>query len=239
MGGEVQVAYRSGANLRVVVFPANSGGMAWALAGLDNHTGDFIDYDLGSIGTYAMPTIFSGGMPSQGGTLYYTDFPQGIPAGVYNVQLFDTGIGSGLNNPGQGQGQIQWAGDSSGNRYVASYSLVISSGLFADAFPTQLSRSYAVRNFPIYLRSPEDHVTPFTSGIVSGQVARNSGLFTALQSGEITEVGNGFYNVMALTSGDLDAETAKLMFIARGISGGWSDPLCYSLVLQRNANSGS
>jgi hypothetical protein len=232
MSAEIAVSYRSGADLRVIVFSANSGSLAWA--GLF-----FTNYAAGSLASFAIPPIASGGMASHGGTFYYTDFPQGIPAGLYNVVLIDTGLGSGKNNPGQGTGQIQWAGDASGSRFVMPLSQVATSGLFANAFPTQLSRSFAVRNFPVYLKSSEDHFTPFTSGIVSGQIARDSGLFTALQSGQIVEVGHGFYNVMGLTSGDLDAGTAKMLFVARGVSGGWSDPLAYSLVLQRNANSGS
>ena len=232
MSAELQIAYRSGAALSCVVFPVNSGGLAWRS---QIPPAQFIPFQSGVLGDFAFPQL---GMTYRGASYYIADMPQDIPPGVYNVVAYDLGLGTGSDNPGQGRGQIQWAG-SSGSRFVVPYTMMATSGLFANAFPTQLARSTMVRNFPIYLKSPEDHVTPFTSGIVSGQIARDSGLFTALQSGEITETGNGFYNVMALTSGDLDAGTAKMLFVARGVSGGWSDPLAYSLVLQRNANSGS
>lgn len=232
MAGEVQFHYRTSGSLFLgyVIFSVNSGGLAFNTPA---ETWDVYD----SLPFSSFFNSFQGGM-LQGGNYYVADFPQAIVAGSYNLLAIDLLLG-GYLNPGQGTGQIQWAGTLSGSRVVTSYSMLSTSGLFANSFPTQLSRSYAVRNFPIYLKSSEDHYTPFTGGIVSGQIARDSGLFTALQSGQITEVGHGFYNVMGLTSGDLDAGTAKMLFIARGVSGGWSDPLAYSLVLQRNANSGS
>lgn len=232
MAGELQIGYRSGASLVCVVFSADSGGLAWRS---QIAPAAFIPFQSGVLTDFAFPPL---NMSNQGGVYYYADMPQDIPTGAYNVVVYDLGLGNTSINPGQGTGRIEWTGNS-GSRFIPSYSNLVTSGLFTNAFPTQLSRSFAVRNFPIYLKSAEDHVAPFTSGIVSGQIAHNSGLFTALQSGQVVEVGNGFYNVMALTSGDLDAETAKMLFVARGISGGWSDPLAYSLVLQRNASSGS
>jgi hypothetical protein len=79
-------------------------------------------------------------------------------------------------------------------------------------------------------------VTPFTSGVVSGQIWRDGATSPSpLQSGAFTEVGNGFYNLQALTSGDLLATTVKLLFSAQGISGGQADVLPMSVVLQRSS----
>ncbi len=92
-----------------------------------------------------------------------------------------------------------------------------------------------IQNFPLYFRSSIDHVTPFVSGIISGQISRNGGAFGALQSGAYTELGLGFYALQALTSGDTSAVTIALMFNAVGISGGTSDPLPLGIVTQHSS----
>ncbi len=229
MTAEIQVTYaRSGATLHAVVHAANSGSLAW-----NRPLSIWVNYNVGSFGNYALPPILSGGMASHGGSLYHTDFPQGIVAGTYNVVVYDILLGDRLN-PGQGHGTIEWRGESSGSRYVASYSEQPTSGLIARAFPTQMARSHAVNDFMLYFKSSTDHITPFLNGVVSGQISRDGGLFGPLQSGAYTEVGNGFYSLMGLTSGDLNSATASLLFTATSLSGGVADPLVYSLILQRN-----
>jgi hypothetical protein len=109
------------------------------------------------------------------------------------------------------------------------------SGQIGLVSPMRLARGVGILNFPVYLKSSADHVTPFTSGVVSGQISRDNGSFGALQSGAITEIGLGHFNLFALTSGDLLANTVRLHFTATGISGGSSDPLPISLVLQRTS----
>jgi hypothetical protein len=98
-----------------------------------------------------------------------------------------------------------------------------------------MARSEMVLNYPIYLVSAADHITPMTSGIVSGQIARDGGAFTTLQSGAFLEKGLGTY-VTTLTSGDLDATIVRLVFTATNISGGTSDPLVERVVLQRSSS---
>ena len=70
--------------------------------------------------------------------------------------------------------------------------------------------------------------------MVSGQIARDGGAFGALQSGTVTERGLGFFDC-TLTSGDLLANTVKLVFTAVGVSGGAADPVPFGAVLQRSS----
>lgn len=243
MAGDVQVAYpTSGVHLFFIIVPANSGGMAWqALTNVNVHPGSFENVASGAFfGTYGLPTTDSGGMSGYG--LYYAmEFPQGIPPGVYNIAVYDRTI-NGISGTtkmysvvAQAWGQIHWGGGGSGSRHVIGQSWILTSGMFANSLPVQISRSRMIENFPIYMRGNTDGITPFTSGIISGQIARDGGLFSPLQSGLITEKGNGFYNVMALTSGDLNGNTIRLLFTGRGISGGGvARPLAYTFVTQGN-----
>ncbi len=89
-----------------------------------------------------------------------------------------------------------------------------------------------ITNFPIYFQSEIDHVTPLTSGVCSGQIARDNGPFGPLQSGAFTEAGLGYYNLQALTSGDMNGRTIKLVFSAIGVSGGAADPVPLSFLTQ-------
>ena len=96
----------------------------------------------------------------------------------------------------------------------------------------RITRGKMVQNFPLYMKSATDHVTPMTSGVVSGQISKDGGAFGPLQSGAFTERGLGFYSLQALTSGDLAANTIALLFTATGVSGGVSDPLAMSILTQ-------
>ena len=128
------------------------------------------------------------------------------------------------SDPTVGSGDIQWSGSS-----VLPLSNLVTSGQVG---VVRLSRNQMVLNFPIYLKSSTAHATPFTSGIVSGQIAQDGGNFTQVQSGAFLEVGLGFYTLQSLTSGDLNCHTMKLLFTAQGVSGGSSDPLPLAFILQ-------
>jgi hypothetical protein len=91
-----------------------------------------------------------------------------------------------------------------------------------------------VTNFPFKMVSSLDHVTPFVSGVVSGQISKDGGAFGPLASGIINEIGLGWYRT-TLVSGDLLCNTAALSFSAVGISGGTADQRDFSLVLQRTS----
>lgn len=156
-------------------------------------------------------------------------FPATLAAGVYNVVAFQQLGGSPAETDTYiGSQTFMWNGSA-----PSSMSDAATSGQVGMYLPQRLARGVQIANFPIYLKSSADHVTPFTSGIVSGQISRDGGAFGPLQSGAFTERGLGFYDVQALTSGDLAANTVKLYFAAVGISGGTSDPLPLGLVMQR------
>lgn len=157
--------------------------------------------------------------------------PATITAGVYSVVAMSRlgGSPAETDTPIQ-SGDLQWNGSA-----AASISDTATSGQVALITPLKMARSYMITNFPIPLVSSADGVTPFTSGVVSGQISRDGGSFGALQSGAFTEVGLGWYKLSALTSGDLAAGTVALHFTANGISGGSANPYKVALVLQRSS----
>jgi hypothetical protein len=163
---------------------------------------------------------------------YTAEFPNTVIAGVYSVVAkLQLGGNPAETDPTVATGDVQWNGSA-----VMPLSDVATSGQLSRYLPLQLARGVAVPNFHFYLVSQADHVTPFTSGVCSGQIARDGGSFVALQSGAFTEVGLGFYRVQALTSGDLLCNTASLLFNATGVSGGpGADPRPFTLVLQRTS----
>src|SRR5262249_47225876 len=135
--------------------------------------------------------------------------------------------GSASENDGTIGGQnLEWNGNA-----LAPLSDTATNGQLGQFSPLRLAYGGAISGFPFYLKSSADHITPFTSGIVSGQISRNAGAFVALQSGVFTETGLGFFRVN-LTSGDLAATTIAMLFTANGISGGSSDPLPLTILTQ-------
>lgn len=161
---------------------------------------------------------------------YVGNFPTGITtAGVYNVIVKrQTTASPAEADPTIAVGEIQWNGSE-----VLPLSNLATSGQIGQIGPIKIARGTMVRNFPIYLKSSIDHVTPFTSGGVSGQLAKDNGSFGPFQSGAFTEVGLGWYNLQAITSGDTNAETIKMVFTANGVSGGTSDPLPMAFITQK------
>lgn len=197
-------------------------GRIWSTSG---GTGGFDTYGVAGYdyGDYAIDAT------EQGSSNYYTaDVPAAVPAGVYAISAHQqTGASPAQTDRAVGAGDLQWNGT-----VTLPLSDLATSGQLGLVAPVRLARGVAISGFPLYLKSAADHVTPFTSGVVSGQISRDGGSFGALQSGVFTEVGLGFYKVN-LTSGDLNATTAALLFTANGVSGGASDPLPIGLVLQK------
>ncbi len=224
MAGEI--IYRGGGTGQTTYFRIlGSGGCVWSTSG---GTGGFESYNSADWTDYAISAT------EQGATnIYVGNFPAAVPAGVYSIDARRQIAGSpAVSDTGIAQGEEQWNGSK-----TLPLSDLATSGLVAQIGPVKLARGVMVGNFPFYLVSATDHVTPLTSGICSGQISRDGGAFGALQSGAFTEVGLGTYALQAFTSGDLLCNTAMVIFRALGISGGLSDPRPFSFVLQRVSGS--
>lgn len=165
---------------------------------------------------------------------YYTGTFPGAAAGVYSITYKEQAGGS----PSESDMTIaveefHW----DGTIHVAQSSMA-TSGQVGQYLPIRLSRGVAVSGFPFKLVSSTDHVTSFTSGVISGQISRDGGAFGALQSGlatsAYTEMGMGWYRTN-LTSGDLNATTIALTFTGVGISGGQCDQRDFAFILQRTS----
>lgn len=216
MAGEIQGSFAHAQTVYALVRDRN--GNIWSTL-----TNSFGAYVANSYSGYPISTV------EQGSSAYYVgNFPAAAPPGVYNVVLKNQlGANPAESDPTTDAGSIDWNGLN-----VAQLSDLAQSGVIN---PTMLPRGWMVKNFYIYLKSAADHVTPFTSGIVSGQISHDGGLFGPLQSGAFSEVGHGMYALQALTSGDLLANTVALLFTAQGISGGACDPLPMSFIMQRTS----
>jgi len=164
----------------------------------------------------------------QGTSAFYVgNFPSTAGPGDYGVIMKQQlGADPAETDPTVDVGTVPWNGIN-----VAQLADIQVSGVALS--PIMLPRGWMVQNFPVYFRSSADHVTPMTSGVVSGQISRDGGAFGPLQSGAFTETGLGFYSLQALTSGDLAANTISLLFTCNGISGGAADPVPQSYILQR------
>jgi hypothetical protein len=221
VSAEIQATYTPGAVLYNLIFAPASGAMVWntALSG-------FQDFANGSYSGYPLS------MTGLGSTSLYTaSMPTPIPPGVYNVVAKrQAGATPAITDPTVAQGELQWGGSAVG---VVPLSSLATSGQISQFLPTRMSKGHMVRNLTIYLKSAADHISPLLSGIVSGQIIRNSGTFGPLESGAIVELGQGFYNLQALTSGDMNADTIALLFTATSVSGPMADPLPMSIVTQR------
>lgn len=221
MANEIQLAYQAGKTVYSIVF--NKIGQVW-----NTVSTLFETYATANLANYVVALTNIGTGPSR---IYQGNFPSAIVAGVYSVVAFQQIGGSAAESDFLvAEGDIQWNGST-----VAPLSDTATSGQVGQTNPLRLARGTQVLNFPIYLKSATDHVTPFTSGIISGQISRDGGAFGPLQSGKFTEVGFGFYSLQALTSGDLLANTVALLFTGQMVGGGPCDPLPLSFVLQRTS----
>lgn len=221
MANEIQVPYITGRTVYSLV--RNSTGQIWNGSAFEN-------YNSSNYALYVIQLVEQGTSGFYSGT-----FPATITPGSYGiVSKMQVGVAAAETDLGIGtEGAFQWNGTA-----VAALADTVTSGQLAQSSPIKIYRGEAVPNFYFYLKSSADHITPFTSGVCSGQISRDNGAFTALQSGVTREIGLGFYTV-GLTSGDINCNTAALIFTATGISGGTADPTPMSLVLQKSLLSGS
>jgi hypothetical protein len=219
MAGELQMSYEAGAQVYYLI--RNRSAQIW-------NGSAFVTYVSLNYATYDIAAAEQGTVSAY----YVADFPAAITTpGVYSVvgkrQL---GGSPAETDPSIGQEDFDWNGVA-----PAALTDLPTSGHLGNYLPIRLYRGSMIQNFRFKLVSAADHITPFTSGIVSGQIGRDGGAFTVLQSGAFTEVGLGHYALQALTSGDLLCNTASLVFSAVGISGGNADQRDFALVLQRSS----
>ncbi len=178
---------------------------------------------------YALYSATSANQQGTASPFYEGTFPATIPAGIYSITAKQQLGGSPAEtDPTVALGDFQWSGT-----VVIPLSDLATSGQLGQLGPIRIARGVMIQNFPIYMKSATDHVTPLTSGVVSGQIGRDGGALGPLQSGLITEQGLGWYNVQALTSGDLNGDTIRLLFTGTFISGGVSDPLPMTIITQK------
>jgi hypothetical protein len=177
-------------------------------------------------------TIWNGSAFESYATANYANYPitlaQQGTASAYYVGNFPSAITAGTYTT-VGIGNFDWNGSA-----VAKISDMATSGIVAQSLPIRIFRGQMVQNFPFKMVSAADHFTPLYSGVISGQISRDGGSFGALQSGNVTEIGLGWYKVN-LTSGDLLANTAALTFAGVGVSGGAADNRDFAIILQRTS----
>lgn len=219
MSSEVQIQFVTAKSLYCLI--RNSTGSVWQTT-----TSTFVTYVSANYANYTI------GLGEQGTSGFYTgNFPSAITPGVFSLVVKQQIGGSPAEtDPTVGNGDFQWDG-----ALPLPLSNLATSGQVGLIAPLKLAYGTQILNFPIYLKSAADHITPFVSGIVSGQIARDGGAFGALQSGAFTEGGLGFYTLQALTSGDLAGQTIRLLFTATGVLGGTSDPLPMSFLTQHTS----
>lgn len=222
MAGEIQASLRAGLQYYAQVRSRTS--TIWAASG----TGAFESYQSANIAMYAITCTEQG----TASAYYVGTFPSAIPAGIYSLLIKQQIGGSpSESDPTVATGDVNWNGTA-----IAPLSDAATSGQLGQAIPIKIARGVQITNFPFRLVSSVDHVTPFTSGTVSGQIARDGGSFGALQSGAFVERGLGWYDT-TLTSGDLNGGTVRLNFSAVGISGGTADSLGFAMILQKSSGS--
>ena len=222
MSREIQVKFLTGKTVYSTIRNQTSGAL-WNLSG--GAGGAFENFVSGNWLGYSIS------LTEQGvSAVYMGNFPTAIGAGVYSLDAREQiGASPVQTDAGVATGDIHWNGTVN-----VPLSDLATSGQLGQIGPIRIFRGQMVQNFPFKMVSSADHVTPFTSGVVSGQISRDGGAFGVLQSGTVTETGLGWYRVN-LTSGDLTATTVALSFSANGISGGTADARDMALVLQRTS----
>mgnify|MGYP001564453123 FL=1 len=152
--------------------------------------------------------------------------------GVFNViAKRQIGATPAESDPNVASNEFHW----NGTLQVPQAHLA-TSGQIGNLAPLRLAKGVAVSGFLIKMVSSSDHVTPFTSGVISGQISRDGGAFGALQSGLVVgayaEMGLGYYKIN-LTSGDTNGNIIGLNFQGVGISGGAADNVDFAIYMQR------
>lgn len=217
MSREIGIAYTTQAT---VYFNVTNSGMYWNAA-----SGTFNAFQSGQEANTGINVTEDGNTG-----IYWGDFPSAITPGQYGIigrqQLggsrsdFDRNLGTQ---------NYEWNGQKTLPR-----SDLATSGQLGILAPIRIFRGQMVQNFPFKMVSAADHVTPFVSGVVSGQISRDGAAFGPLQSGLILETGLGWYRVN-LTSGDLLANSVALVLTGVGISGGASDQRDFGILLQKSS----
>lgn len=220
MANEMQISFSAGKTVYAQV--RSRIGQIW-----NTGTVAFESYLTANIANYSISLTEQGSASG----FYAGNFPSAIAAGVYSI-LAKQRLGGSVaeTDPTVGAGDLQWNGTA-----TLPLSDVATSGQLGQIGPIPVYRGQMVRNYPFFLLSSADHVTPLLSGTCSGQVSRDGGSWGALQSGAFTEVGLGMYTVQALTSGDTLANTLGLLFNGVNVSGGASDPCRFTLILNRTS----
>lgn len=224
MANEVQFRNRTG-SVAYFVARNHTSGFVWNQSG--STSGAFEAFTSGNWASYGVSATEQGVNGHFAGA-----FPNVVAGGIYAITAHER-IGATMvqTDPAVAEGDFHWNGS-----IVVPRSDLATSGQVGQFAPVRLARSWAISGFLFYLVSSADHVTPFTSGIISGQISRDGGSFGALQSGLLTtaypEVGLGWFKVN-LTSGDLNANMAAINFQAVGVSGGAADQRNIALILQR------
>lgn len=217
MAGEVQISFATGRTVYVLI--RNSNGQIW-------NGSNFVSY---ATVNYLLYTVALAEQGSASG-YYFGNFPTAIVPGTYSITgKSQTGGSAAETDPTIAVGNLEWNGSG-----LAPLSDTATSGQVGTIGPIRLARGIALSGFPFKMVSAVDHVTPFVSGVVSGQISRDGGGFGPFQSGNFAEVGLGWYKCN-LTSGDLLATTVALAFTATGVSGGVADQRDMMMILQRTS----
>lgn len=218
MAGEIQFSFAALKTTYVLI--RNRIGQIWSTV-----SGSFGTYATASYADYVVSCTEQGTASG-----YYTGtFPSAIIPGVYSITAKQQISGGELESDATiAVGDLQWNGTT-----LLPLSDLTTSGQLGQIGPIRLARGTMVQNFPFKLVSALDHTSPFVSGILSGQVSRDGGSFGVLQSGAFTEMGLGYYKLMALTSGDMLGNTIALVFNAVGVSGGTSDQRDFTFITQK------
>lgn len=218
MAAELQFSFMAGRTCYVLV--RNRIGQIW-------NGSSFEAYATANYANY----VISATQQGTASAFYVATFPSAIVPGVYSIVGKEQIAGSPAEtDPTVATGEEQWNGT-----VTLPLSDLATSGQMGQLLPIKVYRGQQILNFPFKLVSSVDHITPFTSGVVSGQISRDGGIFGALQSGAFSEIGLGYYSLQAFTSGDLLANTVAITFTAAGISGGLSDPRDIVILTQRTS----
>lgn len=217
MASEIQFSYMTGKTCYFLI--RNKVGQIW-----NNTTLSFEAYSTSNYGNYVISVSEQGTASSY----YAGNFPSGIVAGAYNIVSKSQVGGSPLETDATiALGDYQWNGTT-----TLPLSDLATSGQIGRSLPIKMTKGQMVLPFPFKLVSSLDGKTGFTSGVVSGQISKDGGIFGVLQSGSFSEMGLGWYKLQALTSGDMNASVIALQFTATGVSGGVSDPRDFLIVTQ-------
>jgi hypothetical protein len=220
MANEIQVTFESAATLYFNVF--NRTGLVWDTVDEAFEvyaTASFTNYDIALVELGTASKIYAG------------TFPTDISAGVYGIVIRkQVGASPAETDPILDSGDYQWGGSA-----TLPLSDLATSGQIGLIAPLRPAYGVMIQPFTFKMVSSADHVTPFTSGVISGQISKDGGNFGALQSGAFTEVGKGWYSLQSLTSGDMQGKSLAVVFTGNGISGGAADQRDFGFLTQRTS----